>query len=253
MKKILKQKSAFTLIELLVVIAIIAILAAMLLPALAAAKRKAQRINCVSNIKQIGLAFKVWEGDFGDKFPQAVSSTAGGGKEFVVSQLNAGATVAPWGNASSINSFFMVMSNQVVNPAILYCPADSTFTAAQTWNLTNNSATTGNVSYFVGGDALDTLPQSILVGDRNLSQAAVGTPNVTGGNNQWPNGASTTTPAWNPNDLHLGFGNLGLADGSAQQVSESGLISALQSATNNMAFPRTANVAYYNFMANNPQ
>ena len=46
----------------------------MLLPALAAAKRKAQRINCVNNLKQDGLAFRIWEGDNGDKYPMAVST-----------------------------------------------------------------------------------------------------------------------------------------------------------------------------------
>src|ERR1051326_6746170 len=61
----------FTLIELLVVIAIIAILAALLLPALASAKARAQRIQCVSQQKQIGTAFQVFSMDKNDTYPPA--------------------------------------------------------------------------------------------------------------------------------------------------------------------------------------
>jgi prepilin-type N-terminal cleavage/methylation domain-containing protein len=243
MKNKQTQKKAFTLIELLVVIAIIAILAAMLLPALAAAKRKAQRISCVNNQKEVGLAFKIWEGDNSDRYPMAVPSAQGGAQEQMASNGKNGVN-------QGLTNCFAVMSNELSTPKILACPSDSLYTPATTFFQIvgqqgpggANTNSISHISYFVGGDAADAYPQMILDGDRNIGSTSVSGVGVSTNNftsySFW-SGANSYY-AWTLNDLHLKAGNIGLADGSVSQVSVSGLQQAMIAGTNQAAVSNPA-------------
>jgi prepilin-type N-terminal cleavage/methylation domain-containing protein/prepilin-type processing-associated H-X9-DG protein len=96
--------SAFTLIELLVVISVIAILAALLLPALSRAKESGRATVCLSNLRQIGIALQVYVGDFNNRLPS-------------MSDIYPGVT-------NDYPGPDMVLSNQLGNLKVLYCPCD---------------------------------------------------------------------------------------------------------------------------------
>ena len=82
-----RQRRGFTLIELLVVIAIIAILAAILFPVFAQAREKARAASCLSNARQIGLAFSMYVQDFDEVYPPAVDAVSGAWWEAAVHKL----------------------------------------------------------------------------------------------------------------------------------------------------------------------
>jgi prepilin-type processing-associated H-X9-DG protein len=208
--------TAFTMVELLAITAVIAFIVLFVLSALSAARQLSLRIQCASNLKSVGLAFRIWEGDNNDNFPMQCYTNGLGEPSYT--------------DSANMFRYFQVMSNELNNPVLLICVADGKRSVAANWT---NDFNGSHISYFVGLEAKDTLPQCFLTGDANITNGS-----------KIPNGLLTLTtnlpPSWTKK-LHNGAGNIVLADGSVQQLSTDELRIALQKTgmvTNRLLLPQ---------------
>lgn len=202
-----RRRIGFTLIELLVVIAIIAILAALLLPTLAKAKGRAQRIACVSNLRQVGVALQMWGDDHTGRYPWRTAITDDGTQT----------RPETW-------QHFEPIANELVSPKVLFCPSDRQHKRASNWSTDPDGfATLKNsaLSYFIGADCNLGYTRMHALGDRSIQgqdgnhcdTAEIATGITT---------LKTNTASWS-RELHEGGGNLALGDGAVLQLSEGGL------------------------------
>jgi len=192
-------------VELLVVIAIIGILAALLLPVLNGGQRRAQRIFCENNLREVGIAFHVFSNDHTGKFPMDVSTNDGGSMEYIENGYSAGKIFY-----TTFRSF-QSLSNELVKPEILICPSDTTRGAASNFPALQNQ----NLCYFIGASGTFDKPGSILAGDRNLVTNAYETPTILqigpGSRLSW---------TW---EMHQFQGNILFGDGHVEEWNQSGL------------------------------
>ena len=96
---------------------------------------KAQEINCVNNLKQIGIGFRLWEGDHGDQYPFNLSTNAGGSMELCV--------VDKAGFDSNAYLYLRTMTDDLTTPKLLICPHDRNKRVATNWA----SLQTDNITY----------------------------------------------------------------------------------------------------------
>lgn len=210
-------EAGLTLFEVGLVVAIMFIIGVLVLGLIGTgAQKKSQKINCSNNLKMVGLAYRIWEGDNNDRYPMGVSVTNGGAMELVV--------------AGNVVHAFQVMSNELSTTKVLYCPNDKTRFYAATFSGLANS----NISYFVNAGVIgEANPQAVTFGDCNFEMGGV--PVKIG----LLRLATNDPVAWSA-ARHVHSGNLGMADGSVQASTTSGMRSYFINAgmaTNWLAIP----------------
>ena len=212
MKTNTHDQSGLSLLEVLFIVVTVALVAAALLPMLIRPHRRGSPISCTMNLKQVGLAYRLFSNDHDDKFPFAVPQSSGGTLEFT--------------NSPNVFLHFQAMSNELVTPKVLICRTDTNRQWASDFSLSGTSASfnsNSNLSYFVGLDADEAKPERILSGDRNITGGVL--------SNGFLRLLRTNSPAGFTAAIHNKAGNIGLADGSVQQMTPRTLQWQLQSNT----------------------
>jgi len=211
-----RHNSAMALFEVGILVAVALILIIVLLPQIGRPSRSS-RIGCVNNLKQASLAFKIWAADNSDVYPMGISVTNGGSLEMVTT--------------GDVRQTYLVMSNELSTPRILFCPNDKARSPASLFGGLMNS----NLSYFINADMTnDTNPEVVVIGDSNFELG--GKPVKAGLNSFWTN----DPVAWSPTTRHIKSGNIGLADGSVQSTTSTSMRTYFQqagTATNRLAIP----------------
>ncbi len=223
---IYRRRAAFTRIELVVVIFILAILFWDIesMTATTGAKRRAQRISCINNLKQIGTAYRLWADDHGGRAPASQSMSNGGWSEFLAN---------PGQGANCWTNYAILADHLGLSPKLVICPSDDRIAAREfgCYAKANNLRTdcfqnNSNLSYFVGVSADTKWPRSLLSGDRNLggglqpdSEFGYSPTNGSGNDIALPiTGPAAWSLKMHSSDKPAGAGNILMGDGSAQQV-----------------------------------
>ncbi len=214
--KTVRNTDAFTRTQLVVVVAVASFLAVIALAATSAAKKYVMRVNCANQLKSIAYAFRVWEGDNADHFPMQAYTNELGGQQFAT--------------GSNAFRYFQVLSNELSNPLILICPADTKRTPATNFFSDFNGS---HISYFVGLDADDKFGSRFLTGDLNITNGMALKDGVME--------LSAAQPGGWANKRHGKSGNIALSDGSVEQPYAWGfqeLVLKTGIPTNRLLFPQ---------------
>jgi len=224
----------FSLLELLIVVAIISLLAALLLPAIQKSAAKARQAGCLSNLRQIGLAMAAFAHEYRDRYPMQTPKEEGGSR---------GSDPAPltgFTNFSFSADHFRPLSNDLVNPRVLLCPADRRAKAGTSFS----SLRRESISFWTNEKALPGQSETVLAGDWNVTNSMTASAVAT-----------NVTSLQFTREVHGSRGNVLHADGHVQLVKTFAYVAptGLPSSGRSIALPATRKMEASGRNANSPK